>query len=348
MPRVRIADIVRETGLSRSTVDRALNRRGQVHPRTLALIEEARHRLARTVPPPTPPPPPIDLVLRVGRGMTGQLERAWHALDREGAFHDLHGARDGEVVERVRRLCATVERPLVVTAKNTEPLVDTLREARERGKRVVALISDLAPEARCAFVGVDDRAAGRTAAYLVAKALGPRPARVGIVVGDVAFRCHEDREIGFRTGLRALAPELAIAAEAQGEDRADTTREAVARMLAGEPELAAIYNVGGGNAGLAEALRASGRAGRILVVAHEVNAVTGPLLREGLIGFALAADPAVQLAEAVRLAGAASLEGRRTVRLLDLAVYTPCNPPRRLGSPPGRDEAEPATGSDAF
>lgn len=346
MPRVRITDIVRATGLSRSTVDRALNRRGHVHPRTLALVEETRRRLAGDVP--APPRPPVDLVLRVGRGMMGQLERAWRAFGLEGSFHDLHGAADAAVVERVRALCERTERALVITAKNTEPLVDTLRAARARGKRVVALVSDLAPEARCAFVGVDDRAAGRTAAYLIGAALGDRPARVGIVVGDPAFRCHEDREIGFRTGLRALCPRLLLAAEAQGEDPADTTREAVLRMLAREPELAAIYNVGGGNAGLAEAVRASGRAGRLLVVAHEVNAVTGPLLREGLIAFALAADPALLLAEALRLATTPVAEEARTVLLLDLAVYTPCNPPRRFGTVVGLGAGPVEPASDAF
>lgn len=348
MPRVRIADLVRETGLSRSTVDRALNRRGSVHPRTRALVEDAWRRLARPAAAADQPRPPVDLVLRVGRGMLRQLERAWQGGGFEGTFHDLHGAGDGLVLERVRQLCEAVERPLVVTAKNTDALVETLRAARARGKRVVALVSDLSPEARDAFVGIDDRAAGRTAAYLVGRMLGDRPARVGVVVGDPAFRCHEDREIGFRTALRAHFPKLVLAGEAQGEDRAETTRSAVAAMLAREPDLAAIYNVGGGNAGLAEALRASGRAGRILVVAHEVNASTLPLLREGLLAFALAADPAVQLAEAVRLATAPASEAPRTVRLLDFAVYTPFNPPRQAGWPGGRQVALVEPGIDVF
>ena len=45
MRRVGIADIMRETGLSRATVDRALNGRGRVHARTRAAIEETLRRL---------------------------------------------------------------------------------------------------------------------------------------------------------------------------------------------------------------------------------------------------------------------------------------------------------------
>lgn len=344
MPRVRIADLVRATGLSRSTIDRALNKRGSVHARTRALIEETYRRLAQSTLPERSAGA-VDVAVRVGRGMAQQLLGAWRAGGFAGSFLDLHGAADATVVQEVARLCEAVDRPLVLTAKNTVPLVDLLQAARERGKRVVALISDLAPEARDAFVGIDDRAAGRTAAWLLARATGEQPVKVGVVVGDPAFRCHEDREIGFRTALRAHHRHLALVAEAQGEDHAETTRDAVAAMLAREPDLAAIYNVGGGNAGLAEALRASGRAGRISLVAHEVNAVTAPLLREGLVTFALAADPAALLAEAVRLATAPGEGEERTVRCFDFAVYTPCNVPRLGLAGPGRS-AEP--GTDAF
>jgi ABC-type sugar transport system substrate-binding protein len=71
-----------------------------------------------------------------------------------------------------------------------------------------------------------------------------------------------------------------------------------------------------------EALAASGRASDVVVVAHEVNAVTTPLLREGRISFALAADPAAQLAAALHAASPGG-EGYS----LDFGVYTRFNPP---------------------
>ena len=46
MRRVKISDIVRETGLSRSTVDRVLNGREKVHARTRAVVEKAVRRLS--------------------------------------------------------------------------------------------------------------------------------------------------------------------------------------------------------------------------------------------------------------------------------------------------------------
>jgi len=321
MPRVAITDIMRETGLSRATVDRALNERGKVHARTQELVRETLQRL-KARPAAETSRPAADIVLRVGRGLMEHLRAAWgEAAD--GRFVDLHQGREGDVLAALADLCADVSRPLIVTVKNTDAIVSKLAEARSNGKRVVALVSDLAPAARDAFVGVDDRAAGQTAAFVIGRALGDRPISVGVVVGDGAFRCHEDREIGFRTALRAHFPKVALSGEAAGEDNPALTREAVAGLLREQPALAAIYNVGGGNRGLVEALEACGRGGDVLVVAHETNAVTAPLLRDNRIAFALAADPGAQLRAALRAATNPDHGGE----CLDFGVYTRFNLP---------------------
>ncbi|MFD1807099.1 substrate-binding domain-containing protein [Gemmobacter lanyuensis] len=95
-------------------------------------------------------------------------------------------------------------------------------------------------------------------------------------------------------------PKVVLAGEAQGEDSADLTRNAVLQMLKDHPALGAIYNVGGGNVGLLDALGEAGRAGDMLVIGHEVNAVTAPLLRGGGLDFAIAGDPVTLLAAALR------------------------------------------------
>lgn len=326
MRRVTVADIMQETGLSRATVDRVLNGRGHVHPRTKLAVEESLRRLSAAEAAPVAVPE-VDMALRVGRGMMAQMRQAWADCGGRGAFEDMHLLGEDQVLRRVENLCRDVQRPLILTAKNSDRLVALLRAARGRGKRIIAMVSDLAPEARDAFVGIDDRAAGQTAAFLIGRMLGDRPTVVGAVLGNIAFRCHEDREIGFRTGLRAHFPKVVLQAEAQGEDNMVLTREAVAKMLKAHPGLAAIYNVGGGNAGLTEALRQAGRDRDVLVVGHEVNSVTIPLLRDGAMDFALASPPAQLLAQALRLAmlpqGAVVPERQLT----DFAIYSRFNLP---------------------
>ena len=327
MRRVTVADLMRETGLSRATVDRALNGRGRVHDRTRLVVEETLRRLMSPGSDAATRPVAADIVLRVGKGMMAQMRAAWGASGVKGAFHDLHLADDATVLRVVEGLCKDSSRPLIVTVKSTDRMSAVLSAARTRGKRVIAVVSDLAPSARDAFVGVDDRAAGQTAAFLIGRMLGDRPTTVGVVLGSPAFRCHEDREIGFRSGLRATFPKVVISGEAQGEDNADLTRAAVSRLLRDHPALGAIYNVGGGNVGLVEALRASGRAGDLLVVGHEVNQVTVPLLRAGAMDFAIAVDPAHLLSAALQAAADAEPAKQGAERLQDFGVYTRFNLP---------------------
>lgn len=327
MRRVSIADIVQHTGLSRATVDRVMNGRGRVHPRTREVVEEALKTLRAPAPSAAFQPLQADIVLRVGRGMTSQMKLAWDKSRASGAFHDMYQANEPEMLEAIARLCADPSRPLIITAKNTQRLTDLLREARARGKRIITLVSDLAPDARDYFVGIDNRAAGQTAAFLIGRTIGDRPTTAAVVVGDIAFRCHEDREIGFRTGLRANFPKVVLSGEARGEDSPVVTREAVLRLLHDQPALGAIYNVGGGNMGLVEAIKESGRTQDLLVVTHEVNRITTPLLREGQIDFAISGDPADQLNEAIRLATAEKPEGIRDMIAKDFSVFTRFNLP---------------------
>lgn len=327
MKRVGIADIMRETGLSRATVDRVLNGRGKVHSRTKEMVERALRHLMTPPGEVARPLPRADIVLRLGRGMTAQMRAAWDRLEPVGVFHDLYQAAEDEVLSIVSALVDDTTRPLIIAAKNTDRLSALLSAARRKGKRVIAVVSDLAPDARDVFLGIDNRAAGQTAAFLIGRTLGERPTSVGVVLGDLAFRCHEDREIGFRTGLRAHFPKIVLSGEAQGEDSAELTRIAVGRLLKEQPALAAIYNLGGGNVGLIQAVKDAGKARDILVIAHEVNSVTVPLMREGQIDYAIASDPALLVEEALKRAASAELPQARDQRLHDFGIYSRFNLP---------------------
>ncbi|KAG1274906.1 hypothetical protein G6F64_015013 [Rhizopus arrhizus] len=81
-----------------------------------------------------------------------------------------------------------LEHPVVREAVNT---------LAQQGVPTVTLISDLANSARTAYVGLDNRAAGRTAGYLIARFIGLRAAHVALIAGSRHYRAHEERESGF-------------------------------------------------------------------------------------------------------------------------------------------------------
>jgi len=328
MRRVRIGDIMRETGLSRATVDRVINGREGVHPKTRAIVEDALHRLGTPVDKnSSSESPPIDFVLRVGRGMLRQLQSTIEVEASASTVYDMYQKDEGEMLELVRKLCGDSSRALVLTARNTELMIAELISARQRGKTVVALISDLASDARDAFVGIDNRAAGQAAAFLIGRALGDRPTIVGIVVGDHTYRCHEDREIGFRAALRNLFPKVILGGEAQGEDDPKKTQDAVVRLIKEQPAISAIYNVGGGNLGLFRAVQETGHEKDLMIVAHETNSTTVPILLAGIFDYLIAQDPSALVTESMRQATIAPSRRLRDTTILDFTIHTRFNIP---------------------
>jgi LacI family transcriptional regulator len=106
----------------------------------------------------------------------------------------------------------------------TPPIVDELKRLRQSGKRVMALVSDLDLSARSAYLGIDNRAAGNVAAYLTGRHLeGRSGAEVAVVVGSFSYRCHEDREIGFRSVMRQQFKSVKVLEVIKGEDSDEAT-----------------------------------------------------------------------------------------------------------------------------
>src|SRR6202007_878451 len=76
----------------------------------------------------------------------------------------------------------------------------------------------------------------------------------------------------------------------KGEDADKATYDAARKLLRVKPNIAGVYNVAGGNRGLAEALAGLQRAHRPVYITHELNKVTEPLLRTQQIDYLIVQD----------------------------------------------------------
>jgi LacI family transcriptional regulator len=193
------------------------------------------------------------------------------------------------MIEMIRRLGEELD-GIAVICKNVTPLVVELQHIRNAGKPVLAVVSDLERNARSAYLGIDNRAAGQMAAYLLGRHLGYRTdATVAVVVGNVSYRCHEDREIGFRSLLRQKFSNIELL-EIVGNDSSEIAYEATLKLFATNPNLAGLYNLAGGNRGLAQALSDLKLTYRPIYITHELNQVTEPLLRTEIIDYLITQD----------------------------------------------------------
>jgi LacI family transcriptional regulator len=180
---------------------------------------------------------------------------------------------------------------------------EAVDELVERGVHVLTLISDLAESRRAAYVGMDNRAAGRTAATLIGRFLGPRTGSVAMIAGSLAYRGHEEREMGFLGRMQEQFPGLRVVGVREGRDDADTNERHARALLRQHPDLVGLYNIGGGAEGVGRALKSLRRAVRPVFVAHGLTPDTRALLIDGTLDAVINQHPQTMLLNCVRIFG---------------------------------------------
>jgi LacI family transcriptional regulator len=296
--RPTIGEIAKATGVSRATVDRVLHQRSGVDPRTRDLVHGALVQLEQAYSQALLPASRqmgtkrrFGLIIQAGQAFSRSL-MAMLEGDRNGDRSQLEShscESETTTIDMIRRLGEELD-GIAIICKNVTPLVVELQRIRNTGKPVLAVVSDLERSGRSAYLGIDNRAAGQMAAYLLGRHLEHRvDASVAVVVGNVSYRCHEDREIGFRSLLRQKFSDIELL-EVVGNDSSETAYDATRKLFATKPNLAGLYNVAGGNRGLAQALSDMKLTYRPLYITHELNQVTEPLLREERIDYLITQD----------------------------------------------------------
>ncbi|MBV9642510.1 MAG: LacI family DNA-binding transcriptional regulator [Verrucomicrobia bacterium] len=303
--RPSIDEIAKLSCSSKATVDRVLHGRAGVHPRTRDKVNKALARLEAEYEDMAPKPlgrssasqnpQRFGFIIQAGQAFTesflAAIEKQQNS-DRQRLLQieGLGAASDESVVEAIKGWTAGLD-GLAIVCKNIPPILDEVKRLRQAGKHVMALVSDLESSVRSAYLGIDNRAAGNVAAYLMGRHLEERSAtQVAVVVGSFSYRCHEDREIGFRSILRQQFGAMQVLEVIKGKDSDEATYDAARKLLQVKPNIAGVYNVAGGDRGLAEALAGLQRAHRPVYITHELNRVTEPLLRAQQIDYLIAQD----------------------------------------------------------
>ncbi|WP_457419757.1 LacI family DNA-binding transcriptional regulator [Roseateles sp. P5_E7] len=312
--RAKLHDVAREAGVSLATVDRALNQRPGVSARTLLRVQEAVQRLTLQNEPSTAPQPRggswlLCFLLPAGQNsFVEQLREALHALT--PWLSEQHARVEVRTTDAfspaaasaaVRRLRGQYD--AVVLMLEDHPLVrDAVDRMAGDGTCVITLVSDIPARARNHFVGIDNRAAGRTAGALLGRSLTGRSGPVGVVMGSLALHDHAERLLGFRELMAAEHPQLELLPPLACQDRPESARPLVAQLLAERPDLAGLYSIGAGNDGIHTALRDGGAAGRVAWVCHELTPQTRAALLDGTASAVIGQSAAQEAQLACRLA----------------------------------------------
>ncbi len=190
---------------------------------------------------------------------------------------------------------------VAVVALDHPRVREAINALNERGVSVVTLVSDVPSSKRAHYVGIDNSAAGRTAATLMGRYLGSRRGKVGLIAGSLSLRDHVERQFGFEQVMASDFPHLALLPVREGRDARHKVQRVAEQLLADHPDLIGLYNVGAGAAGIVSALEERGRAKDVVFIAHELTEDTRRALIGGTIDIIINQDAGHEVRSAIRV-----------------------------------------------
>lgn len=312
--RATLEDVAQHAQVSLATADRVLNKRPGVRAATVARVNEAVRQLGYRPDPSAAKLArarlrKVAFVLPAGANrFVGLLEEQIEAntewmrdqrIDAEvlavNVFnpHELAKALLAQEGLRDAVVIMALDHPVVRSA------IDQLTQA---GSVVITLVSDVPSSTRQHYVGIDNTAAGRTAATLVGRFLGRRPAKVAIILGSLSLRDHAERYFGFNQVMAQDHPHITVLPPLEGQDDAARNEVLTKELFAAHPDLAAIYSVGAGNGGISTALSNAGRAQDTVFVGHELTPASRADLLSGTMDAVINQDAGHEIRSALRLA----------------------------------------------
>ncbi|MFN3663388.1 LacI family DNA-binding transcriptional regulator [Yoonia sp.] len=310
MRKPTLHDVARAAGVSYSTADRVLNARGGVAPKSIERVRAAIDALSYVRD---------QHAANLSRGRVYKFQFLLPKAD-HSFFRALRAALDRErdLRQADRILISVTEIPaldtealglalesadvscdcLAVVATEAPRITAAIAALRDRGLAVVTLVGDAAPDARVAYVGIDNVLAGRTAGRLLRMAHVARAGCVLPVLGSLRARDHRERLEGVSAVLTGEMPAMRILPALWVDDRPDLMRANVRQALVDHPEITGIYSIGAGNRGLIDLLQDLIEP-RPVVVMHELTPTSRMGLESGLVDAVIDQKPAQEVSLAI-------------------------------------------------
>ncbi len=324
MGRPTVHDIAKAAGVSLATVDRVLNARPGVREKTARLVHDAVERLGYvrdTYAANLARQRQYRFLFVLPEGGNQFVEALRLALREATEAHQadrvlvkvVHVATydPHAVVRTLDALKLQRVDGVALMVPETPQVRDAVARLKAAGLSVVALVSDLPNSPRDHFVGIDNRAAGRTAGMLMGRFLGGRAGKVAVLVNTTQARDTLERRGGFDEIIAGQFPALETLPSLEGHDDHLLAAAVVARCLDHHGPVIGFYSAGGGTRGLTRVLAerglaGSGLAGRVLadrtvVIAHELTPHSRQALAENVIDAIIAQNVGHLVRSALRV-----------------------------------------------
>lgn len=296
-------DVAQSAGVSLATVDRVLNARSGVRQKTIEKVNKAiknigfvrdisaanlarrkEYRLVFILPDRS------DQFIGLIRAAIEEASVTLIQQRTSVSILSIPANDPHAIVQVMDALSADEVDGVAIMAPETPQVRDAILKLKSNGISVVAFVSNQ-PTADCDhFVGINNTAAGRTAATLIGRFLGGRKGAVLVVTDTMQSRDSLERRLGFDSVLSADWPLLQAAPSIETYNDPARAQTAIASVLTDNPEVLAIYLMSSDMREVTQVLKNIGVPKDIVILAHELTAHTRGCLEDGLLDAVITQD----------------------------------------------------------
>ncbi len=314
--RVTLNQIAEAAGVSRGTVDRALNNRGRIKPevseRILKIAKEMGYRrnlagralaLSKT---------DLRIGVLVQAAETPNIKKLLEGIEearaqvREFGFEviikKVQGIDSEQALRKLHELCDDGCSGIALMPSEEAAFVSQVNKIADRGIPVVTFNSDLEGSKRQCFVGQDSIQSGKVAAGLMAQILSPGSS-VLIISGHPGYESHRNRTVSFIKELTEIRPDLKLLPVKYALDDSIRAEDISYQMLsnAQRGRDVGIYMAAAGLDGVANSVRRTGLSGHVKLISNDLTEQNIQLIKNGEADFLIGQDPLTQGREPVMI-----------------------------------------------
>lgn len=293
---VTIQQIAEAAGVSRGTVDRALNHRGRIAPEVAERIYQIADEMGyvhKTRKKNTGKKIKIGVVtqlckssfmLEINRGIREAGEELKHR-GIELLVEERESVDEQEQSEAIDYLVQQGINALALMPIDCELIRAKLNDlAAEKNIPIVTFNSDIVGTKRLCFVGMDNRRSGQTAAGLLGMLTGGK-GKVLIITGHFSSALNNQRVDGFVEEIKKICPGVEIAGvQASFNDTYEVERIMESSLL-NVSGINAVFSVSGGQGGIGNAFQKLGLKKRPYVIIYDQTPKNEEIVRNEIADF---------------------------------------------------------------
>lgn len=301
-----IKEIAELVGVSRGTVDRVLNKRGAVNPKTEAKILEIAKALDYK-------PNRAGIVLAaqkkkfkfgivmfgIGNPFFDDVIAGFKEKEEELSGYNCtvlirrisaFGVEDQ--LEAIDSLLAEEISGLAISPQNDPSIAKKINELYDMGIPTVTFNTDISGSKRIAYVGSNYYKCGQTAAGLM-HLMSSGPLNIGIVSGYSQILCHTERIAGFKSCLEQYT-NLHVVDFFENKDDDFISYEKTTKMLTEHPEINAVFFAASGTYGGCKAILAANREKNMKIITFDKIATTVEMMKRDVVSATICQQPRLQ------------------------------------------------------